>query len=110
MDKETLQIIDEIVTRAVDAAVNKVVAKMRMLYDEDLRLFCERIDRGFETVHRRFDVIEAKMDAGFREMNLRIDEPAAKMEQVGTKMDQVENALQVLISEMRADRNELKNK
>ena len=55
MDKETLQIIEEIATKAATKAATTAVEKISEIYREDFRLIGERMDRGFEYINRRFD-------------------------------------------------------
>jgi len=92
MDKVTQTYVDDAASRAATEAV----AKMREFHLDDLKVFGERMDIGFESVNRRIDTLEVRLDV--------IDERLNTFE---TRFDRVENALDTLLREMREEREKV---
>ena len=92
MDKVTQTYVDDAASRAATEAV----AKMREFHLDDLKVFGERMDIGFESVNRRIDTLEVRLDV--------IDERLNTFE---TRFDRVENALDTLLREMREERQKV---
>jgi len=107
------------VQKVADTAATNAVAQMREFHLDDLKVFGERMDMGFESVNRRIDGVDLRldtmdarfdaMDSRFDAVDERFDAIDARFDSIEVRLDRVENALATLLQEFKEDREKVRN-